>query len=247
MAIPRPHRRDSTGTGIGYQHVLHVFSRSRTATRGWIRAGPLLLPCALGRGGRSCTKREGDGATPSGTWRVKQVLYRRDRLMRPRSGLPTRPLRPDDGWCDAVGNRNYNRHVRHPYPASAERLWRSDGVYDVIVVLDHNTRPRVQRAGSAIFIHLARRRFPADGGLHRALPPRPAAAALAARTAHAAVDRLSWCPLSAHSPNCDHHTKGRGVNADTGGAIGRVPRGQAPRGAVPFVARQWRLAGVFES
>jgi L,D-peptidoglycan transpeptidase YkuD (ErfK/YbiS/YcfS/YnhG family) len=84
------------------------------------------------------------------------VLYRPDRLKRPRTGLPTRPLRPDDGWCDAVGDRNYNRHVRHPYPASAERLWRSDGVYDVIVVLDHNTRPRVRGAGSAIFVHLAR-------------------------------------------------------------------------------------------
>jgi L,D-peptidoglycan transpeptidase YkuD (ErfK/YbiS/YcfS/YnhG family) len=92
------------------------------------------------------------------------VLYRPDRMMRPRSGLPTRALRPDDGWCDAVGDRNYNRRVRHPYPASAERLWRSDHVYDAIVVLDYNTRPRVQGAGSAIFIHLARPQFqPTEG------------------------------------------------------------------------------------
>ena len=164
MAIPRPRQRDSTGTGLGYQRVLRVHARSRTATLGWIRAGPLLLPCALGRGGRSCVKREGDGATPSGIWRATLVLYRPDRMMRPRSGLPTRPLRPDDGWCDAVGDRNYNRHVRHPYPASAERLWRSDGVYDAIIILDHNTRPRVQGAGSAIFIHLARPQFqPTEG------------------------------------------------------------------------------------
>jgi len=63
-----------------------------------------------------------------------------------------------------VANRNYNRHVRHPYPASAERLWRGDVIYDVIVVLDHNTRPRVRGAGSAIFIHLARPHFtPTEG------------------------------------------------------------------------------------
>lgn len=75
-----------------------------------------------------------------------------------------RPLRPQDGWCDAVGDRNYNRPVRHPYPASAERLWREDGLYDVIVVLDHNARPRVQGAGSAIFMHLARPQYtPTEG------------------------------------------------------------------------------------
>jgi L,D-peptidoglycan transpeptidase YkuD (ErfK/YbiS/YcfS/YnhG family) len=67
-----------------------------------------------------------------------------------------RVIKPDDGWCDAVGDRNYNRRVRHPYPASAERLWRQDALYDVIVVLDHNRQPRVQGAGSAIFMHLAR-------------------------------------------------------------------------------------------
>ncbi len=164
MAITRPYAGDSTGTGFGYQSGLHVLALSRTATRGWIRAGSLLMPCALGRGGRSWRKREGDGATPSGTWLARQVLYRADRSPRPRTGLSTRPLRPDDGWCDAVADRNYNRHVRHPYPASAERLWRSDGVYDVIIVLDHNTRPRVRGAGSAIFIHLARQNFtPTEG------------------------------------------------------------------------------------
>jgi L,D-peptidoglycan transpeptidase YkuD (ErfK/YbiS/YcfS/YnhG family) len=101
-------------------------------------------------------KREGDGATPSGVWRLTQVLYRADRVQRPRTGLPVRPLKVDDGWCDAVGDRNYNRAVRHPYAASAERLWREDALYDVIVVLDHNQRPRVQGAGSAIFMHVAR-------------------------------------------------------------------------------------------
>lgn len=164
MAIARPYRPDSTGTAHGDRRPVTVFARSRSAICGWLSTGPLRLPCALGRGGRSFTKREGDGATPSGIWRPMLVLYRPDRTNRPRTGLPTRSLRPDDGWCDAVGDRNYNRHVRHPYPASAEKLWRSDGVYDVIVVLDHNTRPRVRGAGSAIFIHLARPHFlPTEG------------------------------------------------------------------------------------
>lgn len=164
MAIPRPYRPDSTEYGVGYQRVLRVFGRSRGAPRGWVRAGPLLLQCALGRSGRFHRKREGDGATPSGWWRPVMVLYRADRTTRPRTGLAVRPLRPNDGWCDAVGDRNYNCYVRHPYPASAERLWRSDHLYDVIVVLDHNTRPRVRGGGSAIFMHLARSGFtPTEG------------------------------------------------------------------------------------
>src|SRR5262249_38999734 len=87
-----------------------------------------------------------------------------DRVRRPATGLPVRQIRPDDGWCDAPKDGNYNRPVRHPYPASAERLWRTDGLYDVVVVLDHNQRPRVRGGGSAIFMHIAHPRYtPTEG------------------------------------------------------------------------------------
>jgi L,D-peptidoglycan transpeptidase YkuD (ErfK/YbiS/YcfS/YnhG family) len=124
--------------------------------RGTVRLGGLAWTCALGRAGRRTGKREGDGATPVGCWQVAGVLYRRDRVRRPPTGLPARPIRPDDGWCDAPADRNYNRAVRHPYPASAEPLWRGDHLYDVVVVLRHNWRPRVRGGGSAIFVHVAR-------------------------------------------------------------------------------------------
>jgi L,D-peptidoglycan transpeptidase YkuD (ErfK/YbiS/YcfS/YnhG family) len=70
--------------------------------------------------------------------------------------LPVQRIRRMDGWCDAPGDRNYNRPVRHPYPASAERLWRDDALYDMVVVLRHNQRPRLRGRGSAIFMHVAR-------------------------------------------------------------------------------------------
>jgi L,D-peptidoglycan transpeptidase YkuD (ErfK/YbiS/YcfS/YnhG family) len=134
------------------------------ATRGWLKLGNLTFPCALGRTGIHVRKREGDGATPAGTWPLVCVLYRADRVRRPRTVLPTRPLRLEDGWCDAPGDRNYNRLVKHPYPASAERLWRADGLYDVLVVLDYNEHPRVRGKGSAIFMHVARSGYaPTEG------------------------------------------------------------------------------------
>jgi len=101
-------------------------------------------------------KREGDGATPRGTFALENVKYRRDRSGRPpRTALPVAATRPDDGWCDAIADRNYNRPVSHPYPASAERLWRSDRLYDLLLVVDYNRRPRRRGAGSAIFMHVA--------------------------------------------------------------------------------------------
>ena len=82
-----------------------------------------------------------------------------------------RAIRPRDGWCDAPADRNYNRPVRHPYPASAERLWRADGLYDVVVVLGYNDRPRVRGRGSAIFMHVARPGYaPTEGCIALARP-----------------------------------------------------------------------------
>lgn len=85
-----------------------------------------------------------------------EVLFRADREPRPATRLPVRALRADDGWCDDPEDRNYNRRVRLPYPASHEVLARSDELYDLLVVLDWNVRPRVRYRGSAIFLHLAR-------------------------------------------------------------------------------------------
>jgi L,D-peptidoglycan transpeptidase YkuD (ErfK/YbiS/YcfS/YnhG family) len=144
--------------------IIRVEARSAAATVGRFALGPLSVTCALGARGCRARKREGDAATPIGRWRVREVLYRADRLLRPRTGLPARALRPWDGWCDAVGDRNYNRWVRHPYAASAEKLWRSDSLYDLIVTLDHNACPRVQGHGSAIFLHVAGPGYRATAG-----------------------------------------------------------------------------------
>ena len=122
--------------------------------------------CALGRSGVifAQDKREGDGASPLGLWPLRRVLYRPDRLAPPRTRLPIQALAPDDGWCDAPGDPAYILPVKRPYPASAETLWREDGLYDLIVVLGHNDSPPVSGLGSAIFLHLAREGYaPTEG------------------------------------------------------------------------------------
>lgn len=134
------------------------------ASTGVLEFSGLRMPCALGRGGLKSNKMEGDGATPIGRWPLRQAFYRPDRVLRPDTGLPLAPISPSDGWCDAPGDRNYNRPVSHPYPATAERLWREDHLYDLIVVLGYNDRPRSQCRGSAIFLHVATSDFaPTEG------------------------------------------------------------------------------------
>lgn len=112
--------------------------------------------CSLGRGGIRMDKREGDGATPVGSFPLRRVLWRPDRLERPDTGLPVQPIAPDDGWCDDPADPAYNRPVKRPHAASHEELWREDGVYDVIVVMGHNDEPVVPGLGSAVFLHVTR-------------------------------------------------------------------------------------------
>lgn len=101
------------------------------------------------------TKREGDGASPVGRLQVLGGFFRADRLPRPLVAASLRPLRRDDGWCDEPGQPLYNRPTRLPSRCGHEVMWRSDGLYDVVLVLDYNMAPRRDRRGSAIFLHCA--------------------------------------------------------------------------------------------
>src|SRR3954447_2696630 len=120
--------------------------------------GGARVRCALGPAGvvPAIDKREGDGASPAGIWPIRRVLYRPDQGPAPATALPVAAIAQDDGWCDAPGDPAYNRPVKLPYPASAERMWRDDRLYDLVVILGHNDDPPVAPLGSAIFLHLAK-------------------------------------------------------------------------------------------
>jgi L,D-peptidoglycan transpeptidase YkuD (ErfK/YbiS/YcfS/YnhG family) len=142
---------------------LRVFTAS---SDGFLRYDDVKVACALGKGGvlAASFKREGDGASPIGAWPIRRVMWRADKMMAPDTALPLAPIRPADGWCDAAADPRYNEPITHPYPASAEHLWREDDVYDVIVVLGYNDDPVVAGKGSAIFLHVARPDYSATAG-----------------------------------------------------------------------------------
>ncbi|WP_282604780.1 L,D-transpeptidase [Pelagibius sp. Alg239-R121] len=122
------------------------------------RFGDRTFRCAVGRTNfiPADQKREGDGATPIGRWRMCRVLYRPDRVDKVETRLPLAEVTPKDGWCDAPEDPLYNQQIVLPYSSNHEVLWRDDQLYDVIVVLAHNSEPIEPGRGSAIFLHVAR-------------------------------------------------------------------------------------------
>ena len=151
----REHKMPSREIG-GIRTPVVVRPRPGRQSQGLLAFDRAVFPCALGRGGITAFKREGDGGTPLAAMRVLWGYRRPGRGFPPPSRLAIRPAAPWLGWCDAPGDRNYNRPVRLPYPASCETMQRTDGLYDVVLVLDWNMRPAIGGRGSAIFLHIAR-------------------------------------------------------------------------------------------
>lgn len=131
---------------------------------GKIRVGDRDYPCAIGKGGIRADKTEGDEATPVGTFRLKRVFYRGDKLQRPMTRLPLQELHEDDGWCDDPDDPAYNTLIKRPFDSSHERMWRDDDLYDVVIEISHNDDPPIAGKGSAVFIHIAKPGYAATEG-----------------------------------------------------------------------------------
>ena len=110
--------------------------------------------CVVGRGGIGVKTSEGGGVTPVGWYPLRSLRYRAELLRKPQTYLPSQPIFTQDGWCDDPTHSEYNRPIRRPFNASHEKLWRSDGLYNIIIILGFNDNPPVPGLGSAIFIHV---------------------------------------------------------------------------------------------
>lgn len=120
--------------------------------------------CSIGEGGFSADRKEGDKTTPIGTFPIRSILYRKDRVGDIDSPLPSYPINESDGWCTDITHQEYNTKVILPHGGSYENLWREDHIYDIILVIGFNDSPAVLGKGSAIFMHIARDTYsPTEG------------------------------------------------------------------------------------
>jgi len=117
------------------------------------------VKCAVGKGGIGLKKKEGDLITPKGSFRIKRIFYRRDRIKNLKSKIPKFIIKKNMGWCDDPRSKYYNKLIKFPFGFSSEKLYRKDNIYDIILVLDFNVNPIKKNKGSAIFVHIARKKF----------------------------------------------------------------------------------------
>ena len=117
------------------------------------------IKCAIGKRGIGNKKREGDKITPIGKFKIKTILYRKDRISHFKSKINKLSIRNNMGWCDDPKSKKYNKLIYSPINYSYEKLYKRENIYDIILVLNYNMRPIVKKRGSAIFIHVAKTNY----------------------------------------------------------------------------------------
>jgi L,D-peptidoglycan transpeptidase YkuD (ErfK/YbiS/YcfS/YnhG family) len=115
--------------------------------------------CSLGINGIKNKKKEGDGITPKGIFRLKKIYYRKDKVKNIVTKVKKIKITKDMGWCDDPKSKFYNKLIRLPSKFGHEKLYRKDDIYNLIIVLDYNMNPVSKNKGSAIFIHLAKKNY----------------------------------------------------------------------------------------
>ena len=122
------------------------------------------VKCAIGKRGIGVKKREGDLITPKGSFKIKEILYRADKIKNLKSKLQKKIINKKMGWCDDPRSNKYNKLIKLPFKFGYEKLYRTENIYDLILVLNFNMNPVKKNKGSAIFIHVAKRNYSATKG-----------------------------------------------------------------------------------
>ena len=122
------------------------------------------IKCAVGKRGIGIKKREGDNITPKGIFKIKSIMYRKDRISTFKSKINSLVIQKEMGWCDDPESKQYNKLIKFPFNFSAEKLYRTDNIYDIVLVLDFNSNPVRKNKGSAIFIHIAKKNYGSTEG-----------------------------------------------------------------------------------
>ena len=122
-----------------------------------------VFKCSIGKNGLKKNKIEGDKSTPKGLFSLGKVYYRPDRIDKPNTKLKIKKITRKMGWCDDSKNKKYNKEILLSKKNKGEKLFRSDRIYDLIFVINYNTKKTIQNKGSAIFIHLTENYKPTLG------------------------------------------------------------------------------------
>jgi len=122
------------------------------------------LKCAIGKSGIVSSKKEGDLATPKGTFKLGLLYYRKDRNKSLVSKIKKRVIKKSMGWCNDIGSKKYNQEIYFPFKFRAEKLYKKNKIYDIFINIKYNHFPIVKGKGSAIFLHLCDKKYKSTNG-----------------------------------------------------------------------------------
>jgi len=117
------------------------------------------LKCCVGKSGIKKAKKEGDLATPKGTFKLGLLYYRKDRIKLPKCKIKKKIIKKNMGWCNDSKSSRYNKEINFPYNYSAEKLYKKENTYDLILLIKYNVSPVIKKRGSAIFLHIAKKNY----------------------------------------------------------------------------------------
>ena len=117
------------------------------------------LKCSIGKSGISNSKKEGDLATPEGTFNLGKLYYRKDRIRLPQCKINKKIIRKNMGWCNDNKSKKYNQEIAFPFKYEAEKLYRKDKIYDLFINIKYNSKPVIKHKGSAIFLHISNNKY----------------------------------------------------------------------------------------
>ena len=127
--------------------------------KNYLTYNKLKVKCAVGKKGIGNKRKEGDLITPKGQFKIKYILYRKDRVKKIKSKIRKIIIRKNMGWCNDIRSNNYNKLIKLPTVYNHEKLYKKENIYDVILVLNFNMYPIIKNKGSAIFIHIAKKNY----------------------------------------------------------------------------------------
>ena len=110
-----------------------------------------VIPVSIGKEGISKRLREYERKTPAGEHKIIGMLYRPDRIRKPRDWAM--PILLDSFWSIDVRDPDYNLMVSFSDKYSRKKLRIPAPNYDLILLTDWNWPNAIKGRGSAFFIH----------------------------------------------------------------------------------------------
>ena len=133
---------------------MHIKIKNR-----FLRYKDYKLKCSVGKSGITSFKKEGDLTTPKGIFGLDKLYYRKDRIKLVKCKVKKKIIKKKMGWCDDSRSKKYNKEINFPFKYRAEKLYRKDNIYDLFINIKYNFWPVVKGKGSAIFLHIADKKY----------------------------------------------------------------------------------------